>query len=957
MAIVYNNKEYRNLQQQVAENMKNIKQLQDISVAGINFTAIVEHESDLEDIVDPEQGNMVAVGTQAPYDVFVYFNEDWVNFGLFPLPGPQGPDGPQGEKGIQGATGPQGPAGPRGFTGAQGPQGPKGDKGDTGLQGPQGPKGDTGATGATGAQGPKGDTGTSYIIKGQVDSTSELPDPSLVDRQSAYLVGDSEPYDLYVITGDSTLEWFDAGQFPNASPEWGEIGGTLSDQTDLQNALNAKVSAADMSSALSTKQDTLVSGTNIKTINGESILGNGTPSDYLNNIHTVNRIEYADITDAIIDKIAADPYSYVISDNSGSGDYVCTNIESISNGTRYMQFKHTERNDLYINTPAGSIYPSSGGSVIRPEYDIIYLNKYREGWGAFEYSKSRVYNNRQREIVGAVFISSSTYPSGSTIPASANILNKLYCSENQKAPRLGMAIRRDNLVFTLSKTYSSNSEFIAEYTVVRNDGNIVVLTINLDTGALTESVVSSSVAQNVNWGSIQGTLSNQTDLNNKLTEIASSASNAANDAANALSVANSKSVVSGTNDGTNWTSITIDGVNKAIPSGGGSGGSAAWGQITGTLSDQTDLNDRLTEIAQSASNAANDAANASSAASAADSKAQSAYDAANNAANDASNASSAAASALSGLASKQDTLVSGTNIKTINNESILGSGNITIQGGGGSVEIDNKTIVENSDGELETAVGGWAEQLTPSSITMDDGWNNYIGYYWRNSTESADTYTWIDNNLTVNQLFALEITVRDSNNNDYVNIVVSKLGKSGTTYYFNNEYGTSGLEIKNYSGTTYKLEFVGSSREFTFRSHNTNTFLSAGNTIPSVKFYSSVLFNYHTIDAKFIPTTLGSIKLTDHLETPKITTSNYHMDFNDYNIIIAANSNQGGLKFINGRILPNRGYASLAVDFGDSSNLFTNFYLSGNISDGTNSVTVADLAALITYAKGQGWIS
>lgn len=34
------------------------------------------------------------------------------------------------------------------------------------------------------------------------------------------------------------------------------------------------------------------------------------------------------------------------------------------------------------------------------------------------------------------------------------------------------------------------------------------------------------------------------------------------------------------------------------------------------------------------------------------------------------------------LGGKQDTLVSGTNIKTINNESILGSGNIEIQGGG-----------------------------------------------------------------------------------------------------------------------------------------------------------------------------------------------------------------------------------------------------------------------------------
>lgn len=37
------------------------------------------------------------------------------------------------------------------------------------------------------------------------------------------------------------------------------------------------------------------------------------------------------------------------------------------------------------------------------------------------------------------------------------------------------------------------------------------------------------------------------------------------------------------------------------------------------------------------------------------------------------------------VSSKQDTLVSGTNIKTINNESLLGSGNISISGGGGSV--------------------------------------------------------------------------------------------------------------------------------------------------------------------------------------------------------------------------------------------------------------------------------
>lgn len=41
------------------------------------------------------------------------------------------------------------------------------------------------------------------------------------------------------------------------------------------------------------------------------------------------------------------------------------------------------------------------------------------------------------------------------------------------------------------------------------------------------------------------------------------------------------------------------------------------------------------------------------------------------------------AEARQDILNKQDTLVSGTNIKTINNQSILGSGNIDIQGGGG----------------------------------------------------------------------------------------------------------------------------------------------------------------------------------------------------------------------------------------------------------------------------------
>lgn len=58
---------------------------------------------------------------------------------------------------------------------------------------------------------------------------------------------------------------------PTPTVTWGSISGTLSAQTDLQAALDAKASTTQ----LATKQDTLVSGTNIKTINGQSILGSG----------------------------------------------------------------------------------------------------------------------------------------------------------------------------------------------------------------------------------------------------------------------------------------------------------------------------------------------------------------------------------------------------------------------------------------------------------------------------------------------------------------------------------------------------------------------------------------------------------------------------------------------------------------------------------------------------------
>jgi hypothetical protein len=51
--------------------------------------------------------------------------------------------------------------------------------------------------------------------------------------------------------------------------------------------------------------------------------------------------------------------------------------------------------------------------------------------------------------------------------------------------------------------------------------------------------------------------------------------------------------------------------------------------------------------------------------------------------------------AASVASTKQDTLVSGTNIKTINGSSILGSGNITIDSGGDLSDYYTKSEIDS----------------------------------------------------------------------------------------------------------------------------------------------------------------------------------------------------------------------------------------------------------------------
>ena len=79
---------------------------------------------------------------------------------------------------------------------------------------------------------------------------------------------------------------------------------------------------------------------------------------------------------------------------------------------------------------------------------------------------------------------------------------------------------------------------------------------------------------------------------------------------------------------------------------------------------------------------------------------------------------------------KQDKLVSGTNIKMINNQSILGTGNITIQGGGASV-------IEVTQAEYDALVEAGTLDLTALYIITDATAWDLSNYYTKSETSGA----------------------------------------------------------------------------------------------------------------------------------------------------------------------------------------------------------------------------
>ena len=220
----FGNKEFRNLQEQVLKNMQNIANLKEgtavLSEFGIKVVGEVDSLQNLSSVdeyklthADWEYGDAFAIGTKPPYKLVILTRandeitaDHWFDIGDFPMPGPKGDTGAQGEIG---------------------PQGPQGNQGDPGVDA------GFGSILATAQTLSAGSSATATVVASGPDTAKELSFTFGIPRGA------------------------DGG-----SASWGNIQGTLSNQTDLKNALDDK-------------QDELVSGTNIKTINNQSVIGSG----------------------------------------------------------------------------------------------------------------------------------------------------------------------------------------------------------------------------------------------------------------------------------------------------------------------------------------------------------------------------------------------------------------------------------------------------------------------------------------------------------------------------------------------------------------------------------------------------------------------------------------------------------------------------------------------------------
>ena len=148
------------------------------------------------------------------------------------------------------------------------------------------------------------------------------------------------------------------------------------------------------------------------------------------------------------------------------------------------------------------------------------------------------------------------------------------------------------------------------------------------------------------------------------------------------------------------------------------------------------------------------------------------------------------------VSDKQDSLVSGTNIKTINNQSILGSGNITIEGGSGS----SITVDQTFNPESENAQSGKA--VAEAVVSEQKRANNTFSNALKGSKSGSAIL--IDDVSPVTREMSAKIS--SDTVEDLTAVKVSRCGKNLITFPYTYDGHTYGVgDTYTHNGITFTV--------------------------------------------------------------------------------------------------------------------------------------------------------
>lgn len=507
----FGNKEFRNLQEQVKKNMDDIMFiLQEEGVLnefGIKVVGQEDSALDMptvedykEDNPDWAYGDAYAIGTEAPYELYVltrangsHPDDYWFNIGEFPAPGPEGPEGPQGEQGVQGQTG------------------------------------------------PSGQDGITPVIVMQSPSVTTLSAGS--DATASVIVGGTIAQPTYKF--EFGIPRGADGSTPTSIP-WGNITGSIADQTDLVSALQGKANVSALSSyATKIYADNVANNAEYQAVSTIRTSDN----EFSGSAIFYNEVVFG----SYIYKGQSNFIDYPIELPSGSGTLALTrDIPSLSG---YATEAWVSANFLSADTPIGGSaeWGSISGTLTNQtdlmskfsEYallsDIPSLSGYAtEAWVVSQNYASQTWVNNQ--ISGIDYASVGALSSSTQIPSDTSDLtnNAGYITSSA----LSSYATVSQLSSYATEVYVQNS--LSDYALA-SELSLYALSSSLSLYA-TVSAVSSAIS------GVESTISSL--------DYAS---------VGALSSATVIPEVSGTNDGTNWTSITINEDTYDIPSGGPSG--------------------------------------------------------------------------------------------------------------------------------------------------------------------------------------------------------------------------------------------------------------------------------------------------------------------------------------------------------------------------------------------------